>query len=47
MMNPNYIFRVYHKGAEQEYTQYEYYVLEAKLVLADNIVVSVMTETVS
>ena len=45
-LDGNYIFRVYHKGTEQEYTQYEYYALEAKLVLADNIVVSVMTEFV-
>lgn len=45
-LDGNYIFRVYHKGMEQEYTEYEYYALEAKLVLADNIVVSVMTEFV-
>ena len=45
-LDGNYIFRVYHKGTEQEYAEYEYYALEAKLVLADNIVVSVMTEFV-
>ena len=45
-LDGNYIFRVYNKGTDKEYTVYCYYVLEAKLVLRDDVVVSIMTEFV-
>ena len=41
-----YTFKVHNKGTENEYKEYCYYALEAKLVLADNIYVSIMTEFV-
>ena len=40
------LYRVYHRGTEKEYTEYYYYVLEAKLYLHKNIYVSIMTEFV-
>ena len=45
-LDGNYIFRVHNEGTDKEYTEYCYYVLEAKLVLHDDIVVSIMTEFV-
>ena len=45
-LDGNYIFRVHKKNQDGEYIEYCYYVLEAKLVLRDNIVVSIMTEFV-
>ena len=41
-----YIYRVHNKGTENEYIEYCYYVLEAKIVLHNGIVVSIMTEFV-
>ena len=41
-----YTFKVHNKGTDKEYTEYFYYALEAKLVLGNDIVVSVMTEFV-
>ena len=40
------LYRVYNKGTEEEYREYLYYALEAKLILRENIVVSIMTEFV-
>lgn len=40
------LYRVHNRGTDKEYTEYYYYVLEAKLVLRDNIYVSIMTEFV-
>lgn len=40
------LYRVHNKGKETEYTEYYYYVLEAKLVLHPEIIVSIMTEFV-
>ncbi len=40
------LYRVHNRGTETEYTEYYYYVLEAKLVLHPNILVSIMTEFV-
>lgn len=40
------LYRVHHEGTEKEYTEYYYYVLEAKLVLHPKIVVSIQTEFV-
>ena len=45
-LDGNYIFKVHHRGKPEEYTEYDYYALEAKLVLGNEIVVSVMTEFV-
>ena len=45
-LDGNYIFKFHNKGKEKEYTEYCYYVLEAKIVLRDNIVVSIMLEFV-
>ena len=45
-LDGNYIFKVHRKGTAEEYKEYFYYALEAKLVLGNNIVVSVMTEFV-
>jgi len=45
-LDGNYIFKVHHRGTPEEYTEYDYYALEAKLVLGNEIVVSVMTEFV-
>ena len=40
------LYKVYNKGTEEKYTEYLYYVLEAKLILRENVVVSIMTEFV-
>jgi hypothetical protein len=40
------LYRVHNKGKENEYKEYYYYVLEAKLVLGDKIIVSLMSEFV-
>ena len=40
------LFRTHNKGKDNEYKEYYYYVLEAKLVLHPNIIVSIMTEFV-
>ena len=45
-LDGNYIFKVHHRGKPEEYKEYAYYALEAKLVLGNNIVVSIMTEFV-
>ena len=45
-LDPNCLYRTHKKGTEEEYKEYYYYVLEAKLVLTPDIVVSVMTEFV-
>lgn len=45
-LDGHYLFKVHHKGTEDEYTEYYYYVLEAKIVLHNEICVSVMTEFV-
>lgn len=45
-LDPHCLYSVHNRGEENEYTEYYYYVLEAKIVLADNIVVSIMTEFV-
>lgn len=39
-------FRIHNKGTETEYKEYSYYVVEAKVVLGNDIVVSIMTEFV-
>ena len=38
------LYRVHNKGTEKEYTEYYYYVLEAKIMLHPDIYVSIMTE---
>ena len=43
-LDGNYIFFVHDKGKETQYTEYGYYVLEVKLVLSEDIVVSIMSE---
>ena len=45
-LDGNFIFRVHNRNQDGEYVEYCYYVLEAKLVLRGNIVVSIMTEFV-
>ena len=40
------LYRVHKKGTKEEYTEYYYYVLEAKIVLHEKIQVSIMTEFV-
>ena len=45
-LDGNYIFKVHHRGKPEEYKEYAYYALEAKLVLGNHIVVSIMTEFV-
>ena len=45
-LDGNYTFKVHNKGKENEYVEYCYYVLEAKIVLRDNIIVSIMSEFV-
>ena len=45
-LDGNYIFKVHHRGKPEEYKEYAYYALEAKLVLGNRIVVSIMTEFV-
>ena len=37
---------LYNKETEEKYTEYLYYILEAKLILRENVVVSIMTEFV-
>lgn len=45
-LDGGYLYRVHHKGTAEEYVEYYYYVLEAKLYLHENIYVSIMTEFV-
>lgn len=45
-LDPKSLYRVHNRGTEKEYTEYYYYVLEAKIVLHENILVSIMTEFV-
>ena len=45
-LDGSYTFRVHNKGTEDEYTEYCYYVLEAKIVLHESIIVSIMSEFV-
>lgn len=45
-MDKHSLFWRYNKGTSEEYTEYYYYVLEAKLVLQEKIQVSIMTEFV-
>ena len=45
-LDGSYIFKTHHKGTAEEYKEYFYYALEAKLFLGKSIVVSVMTEFV-
>lgn len=40
------LYRVHNKGTDREYTEYYYYILEAKIVLHPDIIVSIMTEFV-
>lgn len=40
------LYRIHKKGTPEEYTEYYYYVLEAKVVLEGGILVSIMTEFV-
>ena len=40
------LYRIHRRGTEEEYREYYYYVLEAKLYLHENIYVSIMTEFV-
>jgi len=40
------LYRVHNRGTEKEYTEYYYYVLEAKVVLHPDVIVSIMTEFV-
>lgn len=45
-LDPKSLYRTHRKGTPEEYREYYYYVLEAKLVLRGNILVSIMTEFV-
>ncbi len=45
-LDGNCLYRVHNRGKENEYKEYYYYVLEAKLVLKDEICVSIMTQFV-
>ena len=45
-LNGHYLFKVHNKGTTDEYTEYYYYVLEAKIVLHNEICVNIMTEFV-
>ena len=45
-LDGRYIYKVHKKGTDGEYTEFCYYVLEAKLVLVYNIVANIMTEFV-
>lgn len=45
-LDPKSLYRVHHRGTGKEYTEYYYYVLEAKIVLHENILVSILTEFV-
>ena len=40
------LYRIHNKGTDREYTEYYYYILEAKIVLHPDIIVSIMTEFV-
>ena len=40
------LYRIHHRGTEEEYREYYYYVLEAKVYLHENNYVSIMTEFV-
>jgi len=40
------LYRIHHKGTEQEYTEYYYYVVEAKVMLSTKAVVNNATEFV-
>ncbi len=40
------LYRVHNRGTDKEYTEYYYYVLEAKAVLHPDVIVSIMTEFV-
>lgn len=40
------LYRVHHRGTEEEYTEYYYYVLEAKLYLHADVQISILTEFV-
>lgn len=43
-LDGNYIYFVHNKGKENEYIEYCYYVLEAKIVLGNDILISIMSE---
>lgn len=45
-LDPKSLYRIHRKGSPEEYREYYYYVLEAKLVLREDILVSIMTEFV-
>ena len=45
-LDGGYLYRVHHRGTAEEYVEYYYYVLEAKLYLHQDIYVSIMTEFV-
>lgn len=45
-LDPKSLYRVHNRGTGKEYTEYYYYVLEAKIFLHENILVSIMTEFV-
>lgn len=45
-LDPKCLRRVHNKGKDDEYTEYYYYVMEAKLYLRENIQVSILTEFV-
>ena len=45
-LDPRSLYRTHNKGKDNEYREYYYYVLEAKLLLGDDIVASIMTEFV-
>ena len=45
-LDGGYLYRVHHRGTEEEYVEYYYYVLEAKLYLHKDIYVSIKTEFV-
>lgn len=40
------LYRVHNEGTDKEYTEYYYYILEVKIVLHPDIIVSIMTEFV-
>ena len=45
-LDPKSLYRIHRKDTPEEYREYYYYVLEAKLVLRKDILVSIMTEFV-
>lgn len=45
-LDPKSLYRTHRKGTPEEYREYYYYVLKAKLVLREDILVSIMTEFV-